>query len=97
MYIYVWEYSVLDVNRKAFERAYGKGGDWERLFTGKDGYIKTEFFMNERGVYLTIDHWESKEKLKKFQEEYKVAIDTIDKKCDELTESEILLGEFRSL
>jgi hypothetical protein len=97
MYIYVWEFTVKDVNRDAFERAYGKEGDWEKLFTGKDGYVKTEFLINERGVYMTIDYWESKEKMRKFMEEFKMEYDEIDKRCDELTESEIMLGEFKSL
>ena len=56
MYIYVWEYTVLDINKEAFESIYGKTGEWVKLFSGKDGYIKTEFFVNPRGVYMTIDY-----------------------------------------
>jgi heme-degrading monooxygenase HmoA len=99
MYIYIWEYKVKEVKRESFEKAYGPDGDWVGLFAGKDGYIRTEFFndVKIKSRYLTIDYWDSEEKLRNFRREYKDVIDDIDMKCSELTQSEIFLGEFSSL
>lgn len=96
MYIYIWEYDISEENLDAFEETYGKDGDWVKLFSGKDGYVGTEFYKDpeKEGRYITIDKWESKEKLMKFREEYKDEFDGIDKRCMALTKSETEIGKF---
>ncbi len=98
MYIYVWEYDISEENREAFEHTYGKKGDWVNLFTGKDGYVGTEFYKDpeKEGRYITIDKWESKEKLLAFKEKYKNEFEDIDQKCMALTRSEIEIGKFET-
>ena len=95
MYIYIWEYKVTDENRSAFESAYGKDGDWDKLFSGKEGYIKTELFLDStRNRYITIDYWESKQHFIDFQKAFRNEYNELNKKCDELTYRETAIGEF---
>ena len=92
----VWEFCVRTDRRRAFEKIYGPEGDWARLFSRGDGYIRTELIRDPktRGRYVTVDFWKSRQAFERFKKQNLVAYKALDKKCKSLTKSEGLIGEF---
>lgn len=96
MYIIVWEYRVKTDMRVEFEAVYSPQGAWADLFKRSAGFIEVELLRDEQEPerYLTIDRWRSKatyeEFLSRWQEEYQA----LDARCDNMTESEALVGKW---
>jgi ribosomal-protein-alanine N-acetyltransferase len=92
----VWEFRVKAGKQRAFEKAYGAGGDWVQLFRHSEDYIGTELIRDRdrRLRYVTLDHWNSREAYLRFKKENREAYQTIDAKCEALTTREKLIGEF---
>jgi len=92
----VWEFHVRGEKRRAFEKVYGPVGDWARLFRLDEGYLGTELVCDHRtrGRYLTFDFWISRQAYQRFKKQHVAAYKSLDKKCNLLTESENLIGEF---
>lgn len=96
MYVVLWEYRVKTNKRSEFEAAYSADGAWVELFKRNAGFIAVELLRDEadRQHYLTIDRWRSKsdheEFLRRWWEEYK-ALDAL---CENMTESEALIGKW---
>lgn len=82
--------------RRAFEKAYGPNGDWAKLFDRAEGYIRTELIRDPKtpGRYVTLDFWKSRQAYQQFKKQNLAAYKALDKKCNSLTESEKLIGEF---
>jgi len=93
----VWEFYVRSDKRRAFEKAYGPNGDWARLFGQGEGYIRTELIRDPKttGRYVTVDFWKSRQAFERFKKQNLAAYKVLDKKCNPLTESEKLIGEFK--
>ena len=95
-FVYIWEYAVADDNIERFIKAYGEKGDWVKLFSQDDAYIGTRLHrdLNNSNRFVTTDYWISKTAndlfLQKFVQEYK----DIDRRLEELTESETFIGDF---
>src|SRR5207249_6040737 len=92
----VWEFHVNSEKTRAFEKAYGPEGNWARLFRRGEGYIRTELIRDHKtqGCYLTLDFWASRQAYQRFKKRNLASYKSLDKKCDSLTESERLIGEF---
>jgi heme-degrading monooxygenase HmoA len=96
MYAILWEYRVKSNKRSEFEAAYSSKGAWAALFKRSPGFISVQLLRDDTDPqrYLTIDHWRSKagyeEFLSRWQEEYK-ALDAL---CENMTESEALIGKW---
>ena len=56
-----------------FEREYGPEGEWAGFFRRGDGYIGTELLrdVENRGRYLVVDRWDSREAYQQFVEEHR--------------------------
>jgi heme-degrading monooxygenase HmoA len=95
-YAYIWEYVVRPEEVSEFERAYGPEGSWAELFRRHPGYLRTELHRDLRrpARYVTIDYWQSREACRAFRREFARAFESLDKRCDLLTETETYLGEF---
>ena len=97
-YAYVWEYLVSAKTAREFERVYGPEGEWAALFRRHPGYRRTELLRDlDRGRYLTIDHWESREACAAFREAFAAEFKALDERCERLTSRETLVGEFVDL
>jgi hypothetical protein len=85
--------------KKRFETAYGPAGDWARLFGRSPDYLgmKLSADVLNPGCYLTMDYWTSSEAYEQFRREHVTEYETIDAKCEELTEAEREIGRFRRL
>jgi ribosomal-protein-alanine acetyltransferase len=92
----VWEFHVRIEKTRAFENVYGPAGDWARLFRLDEGYLGTELVRDHRnrGRYFTFDFWISRQAYQRFKKQHAAAYKSLDKKCNLLTESETLIGEF---
>lgn len=96
MYLVAWEYIVLEHNRSEFEKIYGAGGNWSRLFQKAPGYLGTELYRDEKAQqrYLTLDRWVSQAAYEAFMQGQRVAYEALDARCSDLTRQETRLGNF---
>lgn len=81
---------------KRFRQAYGAKGDWAGFFRQHESYIGTELVHEVKAgrTYLTLDFWTSKQAYDRFREQHLSEYEAIDKKCEDLTESEREIGSF---
>jgi heme-degrading monooxygenase HmoA len=98
MHVIVWEYTVPEAHRGAFERAYGPDGDWAVLFRSASGYLGTELLRDEKapGRYLTLDRWTTQEDFDAFKTVSATTYETMDRQFEGLTSQEAKLGTFQS-
>ncbi len=94
MFVALWEYEVKPGCEKRFEKAYGPDGGWARLFRSDSRYRKTRLVRDafRRGVYLTMDFWNSREASEKFMATHREEYKALDAAGEELTSSERRLG-----
>jgi hypothetical protein len=99
MFVALWEYEVKPGGEERFEKAYGPDGDWVRLFRTDSHYYETRLVRDSfrRGVYLTMDFWESRSVYEDFMAGHSVEYGTIDDATPELTISERRIGWFETL
>lgn len=96
MYVIVWEYRVKADKRSEFEAAYSSDGAWAELFKRSAGFIAVKLLRDETDPqhYLTMDRWRTKagheEFISRWREDYK-ALDAL---CENMTESEALIGKW---
>lgn len=98
-YLYIWKFQVVPDQEAEFQRIYGPEGDWVQLFRQGAGYRQTLLLkdLDVSGVYTTVDMWESEAAYQNFKEKFAAEFDALDKYCENLTESEVLVGRFESL
>ena len=96
MHVIVWEFTVPQVHRAAFEQAYGPDGDWALLFRTAPGYRGTELLRDTTapGRYLTIDRWERAEDFVNFKRASGPAYEAMDREFEGLTAHEARVGTF---
>lgn len=94
-FLIIWQFQVREGMEKLFERIYGPGGDWVRLFAQNDAYIRTELVHESNSAsYLTLDFWESQEAYAAFRKQRRAEYKTLDLKCEGMTENEREIGRF---
>lgn len=98
-YFVLWEFQVRAEARLSFEAIYGPEGDWNQLFRRSPEYRGTQLFRDiERpGRYLTVDHWTFRDAFRHFKSAHQDDYDVLDQRCESLTDSELLLGEFEAI
>ena len=98
MHVIIWEFHVSEVHQSAFETAYGPAGDWAVLFQRHPGYRGTELLRDEKrqGRYVTIDRWETRSAFDAMRATDAEAYATLDRRFDELTDRETLIGDFKA-
>jgi heme-degrading monooxygenase HmoA len=92
-HVILWEFRVKPGCEAAFEAAYGRGGDWDRLFRRDPGFRGSELLRvsTPRG-YLTIDRWVSADAFEAFQKRHRKDYEALDRRLAALTERETALG-----
>lgn len=98
-YLYIWKFQVLPDKEAEFRSIYGPEGKWVQLFRQGAGYRQTLLLrdLDVSGAYTTVDMWESEDSFNVFKKEFASEFETLDKHCENLTESEELVGRFVSL
>jgi heme-degrading monooxygenase HmoA len=99
MYVIIWEYRVRSGSEAAFEQAYGREGDWVRLFEQGQGYRGTELHRDLAGGrrYVTIDRWTSRAAYDALHDRNLAEYAAIDRRFKSLTEHEALVGTFEGV
>ncbi len=97
MILLIWEYRVKTDRLHEFLEAYRPDGAWARLFQRGDGYLGTELHEDSENPlrFVTIDRWESTERWEAFRSECESEYRDLDRRCEELTEAERKVGQFR--
>ena len=95
----VWEFQVKAGREEEFELFYNGEGLWAMLFRKSADYFGTKLMrdVNTPGRYVTVDKWESDWAFTEFKRTVEFEYDAIDRKCEELTESEKLVGVFEEI
>ncbi len=96
MFVALWEYEVKPGGEESFEKAYGPGGDWVRLFQSDSHYKETRLVRDafRGGVYLTMDFWESRKAYEEFLAGHTTEYEKIDKASAGSTINERRIGWF---
>jgi len=96
MFVVVWEFTILPDHRAEFERAYGPGGDWARLFRRAPGYVETVLLhdTDRPDVYLTIDRWRTPNDFTAGMASLGPDYHALDEACSRLTVKERKLGGY---
>jgi heme-degrading monooxygenase HmoA len=93
-HVRLWQFEVAEDREAQFLAAYASTGDWARLFSAAQGFLRTELWRNGDGIYLTADHWRSPEDFERFQaatgEDYR----RLDRALNGLTLDETFIGAF---
>ena len=98
-YAYMWEFTVEPASIDRFIAFYGPGGDWVRLFSQAEGYIRTALHrdLNQPERFLTVDYWVSKADSTRFREKSAAQFEELDRMGEGLTVSERFLGDDSTL
>ena len=82
-YVCLWEFRVNAGFVSEFEKAYGPGGDWARLFRRADGYLGTELLRDRDDPYryVTADYWQSRASYDAFQTGFGAEYAAVDARC----------------
>jgi len=92
----VWEFRVREGREQEFEVLYNGEGLWAILFRSSPAYHGTKLLRDTDGTrrYMTIDRWHTMLDFQQFKSMFGNEYKAIDDKCEELTESERLVGVF---
>ena len=92
----IWEFHVKPDVLVHFEKVYGPEGEWAQLFRASHDFLGTTILRgaDQAGRYLTVDRWKSAEALHQFKREHQTEYDALDRRCENLTEREALVGNF---
>lgn len=97
-FVYIWTYEVTPENVPAFERLYGRDGDWARLFAQSPAYVGTELLRDlDGGGYLTIDRWVDEKSHTAFVAGHRDEVERLDSAGERLTANETLIGKYRPI
>ncbi len=96
MYLILWEFIVPEATRAEFEKVYGPGGEWSRLFGRMKGYLGTDLLQDDEAPerFVSVDRWASAEAYRQFRQENAAEYSALDHRCEGLTEYETFLGSF---
>jgi heme-degrading monooxygenase HmoA len=90
----LWRFEVPVEMEVRFLAAYRPDGDWAKLFATAPGFIRTELWRGEDGVYLTADHWRSVEDFERFQADQGDEYRRLDSELEGIAGVELFVGAF---
>jgi heme-degrading monooxygenase HmoA len=87
MFVILWEFEVKPGSEERFQKAYGPGGTWVRLFQGDPHFRGTQLQRDPSRplFYFTIDIWDSETAYDKFLSSNRAAYEKIDRTSEGLT------------
>ena len=99
MYIVIWRFRPLTGREHEFERAYGPSGSGHvcssmARATSAPNYLQSSDDPRE---YLALDRWASGAAYEVFRARFGSEYQRLDRRLEELTEKEALLGAFETL
>ena len=99
MFVILWMFHVKPDREREFVQAYAPDGEWAALFRRDAHYLGTELLRDEATPlrYVTIDRWTSASPYASFLARNAGDFEALDRRCDELTEQEMKVGEYASV
>src|SRR4029077_20858539 len=94
-FVIVWEFHIRAAKRRTFEGAYGRGGEWAKLFRAGKGFLGTELIRDaeDPNRYLTLDFWKSQKHYERFKSQNRKKYEVIDESYEALTIRESEIGQ----
>jgi hypothetical protein len=96
MFVALWEFEVKLGCEERFEKAYGPGGEWVRLFRSDSNYRETRLLRDpfHPAIYVTLDFWNSRKEYEIFVAEHSAEYGAVDEASAGLTLRERKVGWF---
>jgi hypothetical protein len=96
MFLILWEFEVKPGCEERFEKVYGPGGEWARLFRTDSQYKETQLVRDSfrAASYLTLDFWNSCQAYEEFLRVHRAEYEAIEKLGEKLTLKERRMGWF---
>jgi heme-degrading monooxygenase HmoA len=94
MFVALWEFEVKPGCEERFQRVYGPGGDWAKLFRNDSNYQETRLLRDatRAAIYLTLDFWKSRQAYERFMESHVAEYKKLDAASENLTLGERKIG-----
>lgn len=90
----LWKFEVPAETEGRFLAAYRGDGDWAKLFGTAPGFIRTDLWRDEKGAYVTADHWRSLADFEGFQADQGEEYRRLDAELEGVAGIETFLGAF---
>jgi heme-degrading monooxygenase HmoA len=99
VFVVIWQFTVKSEHLAAFERVYGSGGDWARLFRGCPGFVQTELLRDAEAPnqFATLDYWRTPDDYVRGMASLAPAYQELDQRCAGWTLEERRVGNFVKL
>ena len=99
MFVALWEFEVKPRCQERFQKVYGPGGDWAKLFRSDSNYQYTQLLHDSEhpAIFLTLDFWTSRQAYENFMASHAAEYERLDAVGEELTRGERKIGWFESV
>ena len=99
MFVALWEVEVKPRCQERFQKVYGPGGDWAKLFQSDSNDQVTELWHDPEhpAIFLTLDFWTSRQAYENFMASLAAEYERLDAVGEELTRYERKIGWFESV
>jgi len=96
VYVRICEFQARPGLEEEFERIYGPGGDWVRLFKKSQSFLRTELNcdLDTKGRYITVDYFVSQPAFDEFLKQFRAEYDALDHQCERVRAFETPVGSF---
>jgi hypothetical protein len=100
MFVTLWEFEVKPGYEERFQKVYGPGGDWAKLF-GNDANYQYTWLLHDPArpaIYLTLEDFRvSRQAHERFMASHAAEYEKLDAAGEKLTLSERKIGWFESV
>ncbi|OGU45795.1 MAG: hypothetical protein A3G43_11055 [Ignavibacteria bacterium RIFCSPLOWO2_12_FULL_56_21] len=99
MILILWRFTAKSDSVDTFAQMYDSSGPWVDIFRRYHGYLGTELHrsVDDVRVFMTIDRWEDRWSYETFLANHDPEYTALDKRCQELTESEDFVGLYENV
>jgi hypothetical protein len=92
----IWRFRAKEKRVDEFRNVYGWKGKWANLFGRSPEYQGTILLQDTSDplVFIVIDRWASADSFARFQQLFRPDYESLDQKCNDLTDEETRIGDF---
>ena len=97
MFHIIWEFQVRPEFWSIYREEYSSNGIWAQLFRQAKGFRGTTLLIDSAHPHraVTIDRWEREEDFEEFKKLFADEYHALDKRCEQYTLGEKLIGHFK--
>ena len=99
MFVALWEFEVKPRSKERFQKVYGPGGDWAKLFRSDSHYQETRLSHDPEhpAIFLTLDFWTSRQAYENFMASHAAGYERLDAVGEGLTRCERQIAWFEGV